>query len=288
MNDITLNLRPVKPDAADAPIRAIYDDTRHRLRLPWVGALFQGYAMYPPYLDLAWNAVKDSIETPQFDADAAAIGALADAVAADLYTPSYTERDIAAMNVDIYAIKDVIDAFRVGNPRLLLVATALQRAYTDGPVGGANTTGVSLPNSATETMEDVRVKRAIVEMVDPDATPERVKRIFDDIKGTLSLPLVNSDYRAMALWPDYLELAWNDIKGPIGTPAYAGARGRLSRLARESVDRFAQPVTATRAAARNAGVPEDQLDNLDAILRLFTDLLPGLILNVAMFYRAIA
>jgi len=47
MNDITLNLRPVKPDAAGAPIRAIYDDTRHRLRLPWVGALFQGYAMYP-------------------------------------------------------------------------------------------------------------------------------------------------------------------------------------------------------------------------------------------------
>ncbi|MDQ2829345.1 MAG: halocarboxylic acid dehydrogenase DehI family protein [Chloroflexota bacterium] len=69
MNDITLNLRPIKPDAADAPIRAIYDDTRHRLRLPWVGALFQGYAMYPPYLDLAWNAVKDSIETPQFDAE---------------------------------------------------------------------------------------------------------------------------------------------------------------------------------------------------------------------------
>jgi len=114
MNDAALNLRPVKPDAAAAPIRAIYDDTRYRLRLPWVGALFQGYAMYPPYLDLAWNAVKDSIETPQFDTDAAAIGALADTAIANLYTPSYTERDIAAMNVDIYAIKDVSGAFRVG------------------------------------------------------------------------------------------------------------------------------------------------------------------------------
>jgi len=263
MNNATLNLRPVKPDAAGAPIQAIYDDTRHRLHLPWVGALFQVYAMYPPYLDLAWNAVKDSIETPQFDADAAAIGALAD-VAADLYTPSYTERDIAAMNVDIYAIKDVIDAFRVGNPRLLLVAMALQRAYTDGPVGGADDSGTSLPDSALETMEETRAEKTVVEMVDPDAAPERVKRVFDDIKGTLGLPLVNSDYRAMALWPDYLELAWRDIKGPIGTPTYAEDRERLAGLAREGVDRFAQPVTATRAAARNAGVPEDQLDNLVA------------------------
>ena len=31
-----------------------------------------------------------------------------------------------------------------------------------------------------------------------------------------------------------------------------------------------------------------QLDNLAAILRLFAGLLPGLILNVAMFYRAVA
>ncbi len=288
MNDANLDLRPVKPDAADAPIRAIYDDTRRRLRLPWVGALFQGYAMYPAYLDLAWNAVKDSIETPQFDADAAAIAALADEAAADLYTPSYAERDIAAMNVDVYAIQDVIDAFRVGNPRLLLVATALRRAYGEGPVGGMDATRASLPDSAIETMEETRVERTIVEMVDPDAAPERVKRVFDDIKATLGLPLVNSDYRAMALWPDYLEVAWRDVKGPTGTPAYAEARVRLSRLATESVDRFAYPVMATCEAARNAGVPEDQLDNLDAILRLFADLLPGLILNVAMFYRAIA
>jgi hypothetical protein len=54
------------------------------------------------------------------------------------------------------------------------------------------------------------------------------------------------------------------------------------------VDRFAVPVRDTREAAQRAGVPAEQLDNLDAIPRLFAGLLPGLILNVAMFYRAIA
>jgi len=288
MQNAGLNLHPVKPDAATPAVRAIYDDTRHRLRLPWVGALFQGYAMYPEYLELAWNAVKESIETPQFAADAAAIRALADAAAPRLYSPSYDERDVAAMNLDILAIKDTIDAFRVGNPGLLLVAAALQRAFVEGPVGGAGHARAPLPDSAPEGVEEARVARTVIELVDPDTALEGVKRVFEDIKATLELPLVNSDYRAMALWPDYLALAWHDIKGVVGTPEYAAATQQLAQLAVQGVDRFVAPVTATREAARRAGVPEDQLDNLGAIVRLFADLLPGLILNVALFYRAIA
>jgi hypothetical protein len=288
MSDDSLDLRPVTPDAADDAVRAIYDDTRHHLRLPWVGALFQGYAMYPDYLELAWNAVRDSLETPPFAAAATAIGALADDSAARLYIPSYDERDIAAMNLDILAIKDTVDAFRVGNPKLLLVATALRRAYAEGPVGGATGAGADLPNSAPESVEEARVAGTVIETIDPGAAPERVAHVFDDIEATLDLPLVNTDYRALALWPDYLELAWRDIKGPIETPEYVEAKRRLSTLAGEGINRFAAPVAATREAARGAGVPEDQLDNLGAILDLFADLLPGLILNIAMFYRAIA
>ncbi len=288
MNDTGLNLQPVTYDAASPVVRAIYDDTRHHLRLPWVGALFQGYAMYPGYLDLAWNAVRDSLETPPFAADVATITGMADTAAARLYTPSYDERDIAAMNVDTLAVKDTVDAFRVGNPKLLLVAAALRRAYREGSVGGAGGAGVSLPDSAPEGVEEARVARTVIETADPEAAPEGIKRIFDDIKVTLGLPLVNTDYRAMALWPDYLALAWRDVKGVVGTPEYAEATRQLSVFAAGGVDRFVAPVAATREAARAAGVPKEQLDNLGAILDLFAGLLPGLILNVAMFYRAIA
>jgi hypothetical protein len=83
-------------------------------------------------------------------------------------------------------------------------------------------------------------------------------------------------------------LAWRDIKGVIGTADHSMEVRRLSGLARQGVDRLAVPVRATPEAAQRAGVPADQLDNVDAILRLFAGLLPGLILNVAMFHRAIA
>ena len=55
MGGTNLILQLVKPTAADARVRRIYDDTRRTLHLPWVGALFQGYAMYPAYLALAWD-----------------------------------------------------------------------------------------------------------------------------------------------------------------------------------------------------------------------------------------
>ncbi len=285
MNDGTLNLQPVKPAAAEPRIRAIYDETRRVLRLPWVGALFQGYAMYPGYLEMAWRALRPSLETAQFEADATAIGNAADEAVARFYTPSYDYRDVAAMNLDIEAIRETVDAFHVGNPRLLLVATALRRAFEEGPVGGGTQ---AVHRRAGESAEEARAAGATVEMVAPEQAPQNVAALFDDIKATLHLPLVNSDYRAMALWPDYLALAWNDIKGPIGAPEYASEVRRLSGLAGEAVERFALPVAATREAAVQAGVPEDQLANLGAILRLFAELLPGLILNVAMFYRAVA
>jgi hypothetical protein len=284
MSEADLTLRLIKPDAAEPRMRQIYEETRRTLHLPWVGALFHGYAMYPGYLEMAWRTLRPSLETAQFEADARAVGNAADEAVARFYTPSYDYRTVAAMNVDIEAIRETVDAFHIGNPRLLLVATALRRTFEEGTVGGG--TPVVL-GRAHESVEEIHAERTTVEMIDPEQASPRVQQIFNDIKTTLGLPLVNSDYQAMGLWPDYLALAWNDAKGVVGTPEYAAELRRPGGLASDAVDRFAAPVTATREAAMQAGVSTDQLDNLAAILRLFAGLLPGLILNVAMFYHAV-
>ena len=106
MGGTNLILQLVKPTAADARVRRIYDDTRRTLHLPWVGALFQGYAMYPAYLALAWDELRPSLGTPHFAADAAAIGNAADQAVARFYTPSYSYRYVAAMNLDLPAIRE--------------------------------------------------------------------------------------------------------------------------------------------------------------------------------------
>jgi hypothetical protein len=95
-----LTLHLVKPEAADPRVRRIYDDTRRTLHLPWIGALFQAYALYPDYLEMAWNELLPALGIRQFAADATAIGNAADQAVARFYTPSYSGRDVAAMNLN--------------------------------------------------------------------------------------------------------------------------------------------------------------------------------------------
>ena len=59
-----------------------------------------------------------------------------------------------------------------------------------------------------------------LEMEDEDCDDPHIETIFVDIKDTLSLPSVNSDYRTLALWPDYLSLAWQRLKPLTQSSAY--------------------------------------------------------------------
>lgn len=60
------------------------------------------------------------------------------------------------------------------------------------------------------------------EILEEQATG-RVKEIFDDIKQTLRISLVNYIYRALAVYPEFLDLAWTQIKPNIST--YHAERG---------------------------------------------------------------
>lgn len=46
------------------------------------------------------------------------------------------------------------------------------------------------------------------------------RALYKDIKATLRLPFVNTDYRAFARWPSYFTLAWADLREKTGTPAH--------------------------------------------------------------------
>jgi hypothetical protein len=50
--------------------------------------------------------------------------------------------------------------------------------------------------------------------------------VFRDIKKTLGLSQINSDYRTLALWPDYLEAAWKGLKPVTQSDEYRQAARR--------------------------------------------------------------
>ena len=112
------------------------------------------------------------------------------------------------------------------------------------------------------------------------------RAVYDDIKQTLGLPFVNTDYRALARWPSYFALAWSDLKPVLGTPAHAAICAEVHAHADKLVGEvLPNPGKLTVDALRDAAKRDGNADEILQVVRLFQWLLPGLVTNVA-FLRA--
>ncbi len=275
-------LKPVPEKEATGEIARIYQETRDALGIPWTAAIFQGYATYPALLRLAWDELQPNVVTGAFRGDSRVLRGHAAQAMERIYRPGYEVKEVRAWGADPEQIRELLDTFNYGNPKLLLCATAIARGL-EGRPGGA--TGELAP--APVPPEEAAIRRRNIEMVDAQSPPADVASAFEDIKRTLNLPLVNSDYRALARWPEYLRRAWQDLKPVIGSGEYRRERDLLAHQADAAVDRFGSPVILSGGTLAREGVPEGELDNVVQIARLFYRLLPGLILNVEGFKRAL-
>ncbi len=274
-------LQLVPEDTAPPDVAAIYEETKNLLGIPWTAAIFQGYAMYPPLLRLAWAELKPNVVTLEFRADARQLQAEAAAAMQTVYRPGYDRSQVERWGGDPHAIRTVCETFNYGNPKLLICARAISRSLEERRRPGPSDDTDLRPDKPPPGEEHVRHRR--IDLVDPGHPPPLVAPIFLDIQQTLGLPLVNSDYRALARWPEYFHHAWEDLKGSILSLAYQQARDALAEAGDAAADRLEDPVTISPDILRREGVPQAEVDNLVRVARLFADLLPGLMLNVEGF-----
>ncbi len=160
-------------------------------------------------------------------------------------------------------------------PYILIASAArlLLEGHEIGPVQGV-----------TENTErhgpDATTKLTLIEP--HHGTPD-VQTLYEDIKATLGLPFVNTDYRALARWPSYFTTAWAELKPQIDTPAHEQAIATVHDKAVSLILGLSNPTGLTSAdliaAAETDGDPTAILDTV----RLFQWLLPGLLVNVAAF-----
>ena len=108
--------------------------------------------------------------------------------------------------------------------------------------------------------------------------------MYEDIKATLQLPFVNTDYRAFARWPSYFALAWSDLRDKVGTRRHEEiARACHDRAAKLAAEELPNPGGLSSKALRQAAEADAGLDEIIQVCRLFQWLIPGLITNVAYF-----
>jgi hypothetical protein len=266
-----------EPDAADERVKEVYRDLKESLRTSVVNVLFQAYAANPRFLDYTWRRLRPSMLAPPFIEQARRIADVADRSiegwpisdhAAILHSRNYGDNDLRKL-------REIVQLFHGINPKLLIITNAVRVALSGEPIGGV---GVPHPQKLVDRDKLVRDLRGLmVTLVEEREAPLRVRMIYEDIQRATGLPFVNTDYRAMGSYPDWLEVFWGDCKPLMQDPRYREATARLDAAAREAARLLPYPLYM------NA----DAFSDMAEVNEVFCNLLPGLLVNIAIARRGL-
>ena len=269
-----------KPEYLVAGQRAEwYEDTKRVLQVPWMGVVTMAYTHYPNFFAELWRGLKPLCQSRAFVEACMDLRVYVESRTAELNPTSLIEplKALGYAPREIEAIRQVNTVFSHGNQLYVLIATIarhlleiddLQGAADDQPFEGRHAPDVEVPFM----------------LMEPHHADGPTQAVYADIKATLQLPFVNTDYRAFARWPSYFVLAWNDLRAKVATAAHeAITQGCHERAARLVAEELPNPGNLSSSALKKAAATDASLEEVVQVCRLFQWLIPGLITNVAYF-----
>ncbi|MEO1459259.1 MAG: halocarboxylic acid dehydrogenase DehI family protein, partial [Pseudomonadota bacterium] len=271
-------IHPVAERAADEALRAVYEDTKAVLQVPWMGVVTMAFAQYPRFYAALWQGLRPLCESRDFVDASAALRAEAEAAAAPMAAPmpEAARAYLAGAPEAAAEIRRTVEIFSHGNMPYLLIAS-IARLLLEGQ--GFGHRGVAQPRAG---LHGPAATGALV-LVEPEEADAETAALYADIRATLGLPFVNTDYRALARWPGYFPAAWSALRPAIAEPGYEAALARVHARALALADALPNPEALGAEALQEAAVQDASLEEVRAVVRLFQWLLPGLVVNVAVF-----
>jgi hypothetical protein len=270
----------IEPSQAPPEIQACLSEIQDTLGIPWTPANWRAYAMYPSVMQLFWERLKPATQTESFLESAIAITERVYRDTNDWYLPSY---QIDVNEAQRHQIQRVLNAFTFGNPQLLIQQIALSRTLTGEVVGQEGNADVRRgPNAYQHTEIQLIGEQSVREM------SAEMQQVYRDIKQTLGVPIVNSDYQALARWSAFFLAAWEDIKLWRERPEYQLLKQDIVRRAENAASRL-RPVVAIgeREVRDRLDNPED-FERIQQTVQMFKDVLPELIVQDALFHMGLA
>jgi len=268
-------IAPIPEHLAEPALKEIYEDTKAALRVPWMGVVAMSFARYPRFYATLWGAFRELSASAQFVAachelrqEAESASLSAPSVLQKLHELGYTEPEIAE-------IRALIEIFSHGNMPYLLIATAARLLLEGNEIGTSRS--ISKP---VQSQHGPAAGGKLV-LMEPHHAERQLQALYDDLKSTIGLPFLNTDYRALARWPSYFDVAWRSLKPLIGTPAYDEAVERVHKKAVALVLALPNPGELTRARLVAAANEDTGAESVLDVVRLFQWLLPSLVVNVA-------
>jgi hypothetical protein len=273
-------LHPVPELLAERELSARYEDMKAVLRVPWMGVVTMSFAHYRAFYDVLWEGARPLCASRDFADACHQLRRVVEEKASTLAPPPLRERlaQIGYAERELQAIEEVVEIFSAGNFPYLLLATLARLLLEGGELHAAHDMGIQ----AEPRSPRAAGKLVLMEYHHADAS---TRLVFDDVKGALGLPFLNTDYRALARWPSYFALAWADLRPKLQHREYEALVAEIHETAVATVRSLPNYGNlrgeALRMAARGSATEGEVL----SVVRLFQWLLPGLVANVA-FFRA--
>ncbi|HWE25859.1 MAG TPA: halocarboxylic acid dehydrogenase DehI family protein [Myxococcales bacterium] len=260
---------------ADRPTIEAYELITRKLRVSRVPLFFRALAGEKALLP-CWQALRPAVRLRAFEEGADELRARAARAAVELGCPLIeTQLEHAGHDLDeIDEIRGQVNIFHYQDAKLLLTVAVLCEALAGSAGGGKET-----PRAMQRVPRGVPHEMDIIELVPEDANGT-LARLFRSIRTHLGLGIVADDFRALARWPKYLNIAWDDARKRDGEPR---ARSALVDLwAQAEAAAASLPVKVSVSAAQLTAAGADPA-RVRALADRFRRAMPGLVLDLAQF-----
>ncbi len=215
-------------ELADArgDLRRSYEDMQAVLRVPWVMFAARSLAVFGQFVPAAWQVSRRPFATQYLEQCAHELRALAVLPGDDPVIRAGVD------DPDLDGIRAALRALNYGNAKYLLLITAWCEAIQGRPSGGSgppSDLAQTLPPGPPPGMPELH-------MVDPRTASPRVGELLDRVTDMHLHHGPSSDFRVLANWPDFLQVALDDVLAPVvRTEPYEATAHTLLTRAREQV-----------------------------------------------------
>lgn len=264
--------QPVAEYEADDDTERVYHEIRQVLRVSGVSLVFRTWAGIGRSFPLLWEALRENAATYAFEK--AADQLRTDAVRSALQLPAvHATANVPLGPSQLYQVGAALALYHYVDPKLLILTSAVRLALDEaGVIGSPSVDARKLPRGVPPRMYPM-------EVVDEGTEDALVRQTFDEIRQTLGISTINSDYRTLALWPGYLAAAWARLKPVVVSAEYAALAASLGQQAEALARSLPYRVKLSRLDITTVG---DDDDEFVRVTREFEQLLPSLMLNMAL------
>ena len=273
-------LHPVPEFLAEGELKARYEDMKAILGVPWMGVVTMSFAHYRTFYDAFWQGARPVCASRDFTDACNRLRHLVEEKVSALRPSPLRQRlaQIGYAERELQDIDESIEIFSDGNFPYILLATLARLLLEGGELQTSH--AIAIPKEPASPKGAGRL--VLMEYHHAGAS---TRLLFDDMKKVLGLPFLNTDYRALARWPSYFALAWEDLRPSLQRGEYETLVTEIHEAAVSivrSLPNYGNLRGDALCLAAQSSAPDGEVLS---VVRLFQWLLPGLAVNVA-FFRA--